>query len=378
MKILTSLLFATLVFPLTTTANTTLAVPPVPEIAAKAYYLTDFYSGQLLATRDADIRIEPASLTKLMTAYLTFKAINDKKLSLDQKLTVSQKGWKTEGSRMFLDPKTPAAVNDLIKGMIVQSGNDACVTLAEAIAGSEEVFAQMMTQQARQLGMKNTQFKNATGLPNPEHYTTVHDLNILSTAMIRDFPQFYPIYSLKSFTYNNIKQPNRNLLLYRDPNVDGMKTGYTESAGYNMITTSRRDGRRVISVVVGTKSTEARAVESSKLLNYGLQFFDSPKLYSAAKPVSQLALYKGSQATVAIGFNRDVYATVPKGQANQLKAQLTTVQPLIAPVKAGQTVGKLVVSLNGKPLLERPVVALQTVAEGNFFSRTWDSMKLLF
>ncbi|RBH49142.1 D-alanyl-D-alanine carboxypeptidase, partial [Pseudomonas sp. MWU13-2860] len=247
-------------------------LPPAPEIAGKAYYLTDFNSGQVLAERDPDSRVEPASLTKLMTAYLTFKALKEKRLTLEQTLTVSQKGWKTEGSRMFLDPKVPAKVDDLIKGMIVQSGNDACVTLAEAIAGSEEVFAQVMTQQAQKLGMKNTQFRNATGLPNPEHYTTVHDLGILAGALIRDFPEFYPIYSIKSFTYNNIKQPNRNLLLYRDPNVDGMKTGYTDSAGYNMITTSHRDGRRVISVVVGTASPEARAVESSKLLNYGLQF----------------------------------------------------------------------------------------------------------
>lgn len=278
---------------------------------------------------------------------------------------------------MFLDPKVPAKVDDLIKGMIVQSGNDACVTLAEAIAGSEEVFAQVMTQQAQKLGMKNTQFRNATGLPNPEHYTTVHDLGILAGALIRDFPEFYPIYSIKSFTYNNIKQPNRNLLLYRDPNVDGMKTGYTDSAGYNMITTSHRDGRRVISVVVGTASPEARAVESSKLLNYGLQFYDTPKLYSGAKPVSELPIYKGATKTVSVGFASDVYATVAKGQAAKLKADLTTMQPLIAPVKAGQVVGKLVVSLDGKPLFERPVVALKAVEEGGFFSRLWDSIKLM-
>ena len=352
-------------------------LPPAPEIAGKAYYLTDFNSGQVLAERDPDSRVEPASLTKLMTAYLTFKALKEKRLTLEQTLTVSQKGWKTEGSRMFLDPKVPAKVDDLIKGMIVQSGNDACVTLAEAIAGSEEVFAQVMTQQAQKLGMKNTQFRNATGLPNPEHYTTVHDLGILAGALIRDFPEFYPIYSIKSFTYNNIKQPNRNLLLYRDPNVDGMKTGYTDSAGYNMITTSHRDGRRVISVVVGTASPEARAVESSKLLNYGLQFYDTPKLYSGAKPVSELPIYKGSAKTVPVGFSSDVYATVAKGQAAKLKADLTTMQPLIAPVKAGQVVGKLVVSQDGKPLFERPVVALKAVEEGGFFSRLWDSIKLM-
>lgn len=377
MKTFTSILTAAAIALPSVSFASAAFLPPAPEIAGKAYYLTDFNSGQVLAERDPDSRVEPASLTKLMTAYLTFKALKEKRLTLEQTLTVSQKGWKTEGSRMFLDPKVPAKVDDLIKGMIVQSGNDACVTLAEAIAGSEEVFAQVMTQQAQKLGMKNTQFRNATGLPNPEHYTTVHDLGILAGALIRDFPEFYPIYSIKSFTYNNIKQPNRNLLLYRDPNVDGMKTGYTDSAGYNMITTSHRDGRRVISVVVGTASPEARAVESSKLLNYGLQFYDTPKLYSGAKPVSELPIYKGAAKTVSVGFANDVFATVAKGQAAKLKADLTTMQPLIAPVKAGQVVGKLVVSLDGTPLFERPVVALKAVEEGGFFSRLWDSIKLM-
>ncbi|MDE1711289.1 D-alanyl-D-alanine carboxypeptidase (plasmid) [Chromobacterium amazonense] len=377
MKTITSaLVAAALALPSFGFASTAF-VPPAPEIAGKAYYLIDYNSQQVLAARDPDSRIEPASLTKLMTAYLTFKALKEKRLTLEQTLTVSQRGWKTEGSRMFLDPKVPAKVEDLIKGMIVQSGNDACVTLAEAIAGSEDVFAQVMTQQAQKLGMKNTQFKNATGLPHEGHYTTVHDLGILAASLIRDFPEYYPIYSMKSFTYNNIQQPNRNLLLYRDPNVDGMKTGYTDTAGYNMVTSSHRDGRRVISVVVGTASPEARAVESSKLLNYGLQFFDTPKLYTANARVSDVSVYKGDAKVVPVGFSSDVYATVAKGQAAKLKADMTTTQPLIAPIKAGQVVGKLVVSLDGKPLLERPVVALKAVDEGNFFSRLWDSLKLL-
>ncbi|WP_293764640.1 D-alanyl-D-alanine carboxypeptidase family protein [uncultured Aquitalea sp.] len=377
MKTLTRILVAAALAMPAVSFSAAAFVPPAPDIAGKAYYLVDFNSGQVLAARDPDSRVEPASLTKLMTAYLTFKAIKEKRLSLDQTLTVSQRGWKTEGSRMFLDPKVPAKVSDLIRGMIVQSGNDACVTLAEAIAGSEDVFAQVMTQQAQKLGMKNTQFRNATGLPHADHYTTVHDLAILSAALIRDFPEFYPIYSIKSFSYNNITQPNRNLLLYRDPNVDGMKTGYTDTAGYNMITSSHRDGRRVISVVVGTASPEARAVESSKLLNYGLQFFDTPKLYTGGKPVSDVPVYKGATKSVPVGFAQDVYATVVKGQAGQLKADMTTTQPLIAPIKAGQVVGKLVVSQDGKPVEERPVVALQAVEEGGFFSRLWDSIKLM-
>lgn len=376
MKKTTSLLL-TAALSLSTLAHaTTPFVPPVPEIAGKAYFITDFYSGQVVAARDPDTRIEPASLTKLMTAYLTFKALKEKRLTLDQMLTVSQVGWKQEGSRMFLDPKVPVSVDNLIKGMIVQSGNDACVTLAEAIAGSEEVFSQMMTTEAKRLGMSASNFKNSTGLPHPEHYTTTRDLATLSTAIIHDFPEFYPIYSMKSFSYNNITQPNRNLLLYRDPNVDGMKTGHTASAGYNLIASSKRDGRRVVSVVVGTTSPEARAVESSKLLNYALQFFETPKLYDAKKPVSEVAVYKGASSQLPVGFASDVYITVPKGQASQLKADLTTTQPMIAPVAAGQTVGKLTVSLAGKVVLERPVVALQAVEEGGFFSRLWDSIKL--
>ncbi len=348
----TTTLLLTAALSLSTLAHaTTPFVPPVPDIAGKAYFVTDFYSGQVVAARDPDTRIEPASLTKLMTAYLTFKALKEKRLTLDQMLTVSQVGWKQEGSRMFLDPKVPVSVDNLIKGMIVQSGNDACVTLAEAIAGSEEVFAQMMTTEAKRLGMSASNFKNSTGLPHPEHYTTTRDLATLSTAIIHDFPEFYPIYSMKSFSYNNITQPNRNLLLYRDPNVDGMKTGHTASE-------------------------EARAVESSKLLNYALQFFETPKLYEARKPVSEVAVYKGASNKLPVGFASDVYITVPKGQSSQLKADLTTTQPMIAPVAAGQTVGKLTVSLAGKVVLERPVVALQAVEEGGFFSRLWDSIKL--
>jgi len=352
-------------------------VPAVPEIAGKAFYLVDFQSGQTIAMRDPDARVEPASLTKLMTAYLTFKALKEHRLTLDQTLTVSKLGWKTSGSRMFLDPRTPAKVSDLIRGMIVQSGNDACVTLAEAIAGSEDNFAQLMTAQAKALGMQHTQFKNATGLPNPDHYTTVHDLAILSSAVIRDFPQFYPIYSMKSFSYNKITQPNRNLLLYRDPNVDGMKTGFTDNAGYNMIASSHRDGRRVVSVVVGTASPEARANESAKLLGYGLQFFETPKLYTANKAVASGEVEGGAASSVAVGFLRDVYATVPKGDGARVKSDLV-LHPVTAPVKVGQVVGAVNMTLDGKLVNQQPVVALQNVDEGGFFSRIWNAIKHFF
>lgn len=387
---LSFLLAATLLAPTLTFANTVAApiaapaaapasfVPPPPEIAGKAYFLNDFNSQLPIAVRDPDLRVDPASLTKLMTAYLTFKALREKRLSLEQTLLVSAKGWKTEGSRMFLDPKTPVTVSDLIRGMIVQSGNDACVTLAEAIAGSEEVFGQVMTREARRLGMNGTHFVNSTGLPAPNHYTTVRDLSILANAVIRDFPEFYPIYSMKEFRYNNITQPNRNLLLYRDPRVDGMKTGFTDAAGYNLIASARADGRRVVSVVVGTASPEARANESSKLLNYGLQFFDSPRLYAANKPVGKLKVFKGEASEVNLGFTRDIYATVPKGSAARIQAKLDAPAKLIAPIKAGQPVGKLTVTLDGKVLAEQPVLALNAVGEAGVFGRLVDSVKLWF
>lgn len=351
---------------------------PVPEIAGKAYLLTDFYSNQVLASRDPNTRVEPASLTKLMTAYLTFKALAEKRLTLEQTLLVSPKGWKTEGSRMFLDPKVPVSVSDLIRGMIVQSGNDACVTLAEAIAGSEEAFALQMTVEAKRLGMNNSHFVNATGLPGANHFTTVHDLGVLAGAIVRDYPAYYPIYSMKEFRYNNITKPNRNLLLYRDPNVDGMKTGFTDAAGYNLIASAKREGRRVISVVVGTTSPEARATESAKLLSYGLQFFDTPKLYSANKTISTVKVYKGAAAELGVGFQQDIFASVPKGSAQKIQTQMTLNQPLMAPIQVGQVVGKLTMTLEGQPLAEQAIVALAPIAEGGFFTRLIDSIKLWF
>ncbi|MBL8509801.1 MAG: D-alanyl-D-alanine carboxypeptidase, partial [Chitinimonas sp.] len=299
-----------------------LPVPPAPDLSATAYLLLDFNSGTTLAAKDADRRIEPASLTKLMTAYLTFQALKDGRIKMDQQFTVSEKGWRTEGSRMFLDPKKPASVSDMIKGMIVQSGNDACVTLAEAIAGSEETFAGMMNQQAARLGMKHTHFMNSTGLPDPQHYTTARDLGILAAAIIRDFPQHYPIYSMRDFRYNNISQPNRNLLLYRDPQVDGMKTGHTDSAGYCLVASKRDGQRRVLSVVLGTDSDITRANESARLLGYGMQFFDVPKLFAARQPVSQVKVYKGASNTVPVGFDTDQYVAVAKGATARLQKQV--------------------------------------------------------
>lgn len=359
-------------------ASDMLPVPPAPTLATRAYVLRDFNSGQLLASQKPNERIEPASLTKLMTAYLSFIAIKQGRLSLTQTLPVSEKAWRTEGSRMFIEPNKPATVDELLRGMIVQSGNDACITLAEGIAGSEETFATMMNQQAQRLGMSNTHFVNSTGLPHPQHYTTAQDLSLLAAAIIRDFPEFYPLYSIKEYRYNNITQPNRNRLLWQDPFVDGMKTGHTESAGYCLISSAKRGGMRLISVVLGTESDSARTVESQKLLNYGFQFFDSARLYQKGQSIANLRVWKGSQSMLKAGFNQDMYVALPKGQQQRLKAEMTTTQPLLAPLSVGQKVGSVKFSLDGKVIAEQSLESLDNVRIANIFGRTWDAMRLWF
>ena len=350
--------------------------PPPPSIAAKAWLLYDFTSGQPIASANQHDRVEPASLTKLMTAYLTFSALRQKTLTLDQEVPVSERAWKAPGSRMFIEPHKPVKVEELLHGMITQSGNDACIALAEAIAGSEQAFAQMMNREARRLGMKETNFDNATGLPDPRHYSTAYDLGLLATALIRDFPEYYPLYSLREYRYNNINQPNRNRLLWLDPNVDGMKTGYTESAGFCLIASAKRGTRRLLSVVLGANSDSGRAQESLKLLNYGFQFYDSVKLYGKDQMVSKLEVWKGTENQLKAGFQSDFYISVPRGQGDQLKADLVSMQPLVAPISVGQKVGTLKVMLQNKLLGEYPVVALQNVAIAGFFGRAWDSMRL--
>ncbi len=352
--------------------------PPAPEVAARSYVLLDFQSGQVLQARDPDARIEPASLTKLMTAYLAFTAIRQGRLKLDQTLPVSEKAWRTEGSRMFLDPKVPARVDDLLKGMIVQSGNDACITLAEGIAGSEEAFAELMNREAKRLGLVNTHFTNATGLPHPQHYSTARDLALLAAAVIRDFPEFYPLYSLKEFTYNRITQPNRNRLLWQDPFVDGMKTGHTEAAGYCLIASAKRGAMRLISVVTGTASDSARTAESQKLLNYGFQFYETYRLYPKGQTVATLPVYKGASNTVKTGFDRDVFLSLPKGYYAHAKASLISRQPLLAPIAKGQTVGTLTIEIEGKPYARYALQALEEIPVAGLFGRVWDTVKLWF
>ena len=355
-----------------------LAVPNPPPIAAKAYLLTDFNSGQLLVSQNANQRIEPASLTKVMTAYLTFAALKQKTIKPEQIVPVSARALKSDGSRMFIEPSKPVSVEELVKGMIVQSGNDASVALAEAIAGTEEAFAQMMNREARRLGMKNTSFVNSTGLPHPQHHTTASDLSLLASAIIRDFPEYYSYYSLKEYRYNNITQSNRNRLLWLDPTVDGMKTGYTENAGYCIITSARRGARRLVSVVLGANSESVRAAESQKLLNYGFQFYDTVRLYEKNQAVSTVKVWKGGSNQLKSGFPYDLYLSVPKGAADKLKASLETQQPLFAPVAAGQKIGLLRVELEGKPYAEFPVVALEEVPLAGILGRGWDSLRLLF
>jgi D-alanyl-D-alanine carboxypeptidase (penicillin-binding protein 5/6) len=352
--------------------------PPAPAIAANAYLLLDFQSGQVLASHNAHERAEPASLTKLMTAYLTFTALRQKSLKPEQTVSVSERAWRADGSRMFIEPRKPVTVDELIRGMVVQSGNDASIALAEAIAGSEEAFVRMMNREAERLGMKNTNFANSTGLPHPHHYSTAHDLALLAAAIIRDFPEYYPLYSTKEYRYNNISQANRNRLLWTDPTVDGMKTGYTEQAGYCLIASARRGERRLISVVLGADSDAARAAESQKLLNYGFQFYDSVRLYEKNQPVATLRVWKGAANTVKAGFTGDLYLALPKGQAEKLKASVESLQPLLAPVRAGQVVGTLKLTLDGKPYREMPVVALDSVPLAGILGRGWDSLRLLF
>lgn len=359
-------------------ARAALPVPPPPRIEARAWLLIDAASGLPLAERDPDAKVEPASLTKLMTAYIAFSAIQEGRLALNQELSVSEKAWKAEGSRMFLDPKRPATVEDLLKGVIVQSGNDACIALAEGVAGSEESFVAVMNQMAKKLGMTRTHFMNVTGLPHPQHTTTARDLSRLAGALIRDFPDFYKYYAMKSFAYNGISQPNRNRLLFMDPSVDGVKTGHTESAGYCLIASAKREQRRLLSVVLGAGSDGARAMESQKLLNYGFQFFETVKLYPANQAVSNLRIYKGKGGEVKAGFLSDFHVTVPRGMSKNIQAQLVTQQPLLAPVRRGQQLGTLRLSVDGQPVGDYPLLALENVPVAGILGRGWDNILLMF
>jgi serine-type D-Ala-D-Ala carboxypeptidase (penicillin-binding protein 5/6) len=378
MSILKSVLLSTalLLASLVSHAN---EVPPPPSMAVKSYVLLDLNSSNIIAEQGADMRVEPASLTKVMTAYLVFNALKNGHLKLDQTLPVSTAAWKAEGSRMFVEPNRPVTVEELIQGVIVQSGNDASIALAEGVAGSEEVFAQLMTKEAKRLGMNDTNFRNATGLPDPEHYTTANDLALLAAALIRDFPEYYQrLYSMKEYTYNNITQPNRNRLLWLDPHVDGIKTGHTKAAGYCLMTSAKRGDTRLISVVLGAVSETARATESQKLLNYGFQFYQSQLVYKAGQAVTQLKVWKGKDNELAATVAEDLFITLPKGEYSRVKATITSQQPLIAPIEAGQEIGTIEFTLDGKVIDTQKLVASKTVAIAGFFGRLWDTIRLWF
>jgi D-alanyl-D-alanine carboxypeptidase (penicillin-binding protein 5/6) len=351
--------------------------PQPPSVVGRAWIVADLSSNQILAAEKPDERMEPASLTKLMTAYLVFAALKEKKITLNQQVPVSPAARRAPGSRMFIEPGRPVTVEELIQGMVVQSGNDACIALAELVSGSEQNFAQAMNREAERLGLKGTKFMNSSGLPDPQHYTTARDLYLLSAALIRDFPEQYGVYySQREFRYNNITQPNRNRLLWLDPSVDGVKTGYTEAAGYCLISSSKRNNRRMLAVLLGSTSESARAQESQKLLNWGFQSFDAARLYGAKEAVKEIEVWKGASSTLKAGFRSDLVVAVPKGSAEKLKAELLARAPLVAPVTEGQQVGMLRVTLDGKALGEYPVLALEPVPAAGIFGRAWDTLRL--
>jgi D-alanyl-D-alanine carboxypeptidase (penicillin-binding protein 5/6) len=354
------------------------AVVPPPDVAAKAYLLMDFNSGQVLAESKGDERMEPASLTKLMTSYVIYKEIQSGRIKLNDMVTISERAWRMGGSRTFVPVGKQVSVEDLLKGMIVQSGNDATVALAEHVGGSEEVFVSMMNQEAKQLGLTGTHYVDSTGMPNPDHYTTAHDLATLTRAMIRDFPDHYALYSMREFTYNGITQRNRNKLLWRDKSVDGVKTGHTESAGYCLVASALQDNMRLISVVLGTDSEEARADESQKLLSYGFRFFETHRLYNADQALSTVRVWKGEKESLPLGLQQELYITIPRGQYDKLNAAMKVQQSITAPVSKGTLYGSLNISLDGQTIVTKPLIALDTVAEGGFFQRAVDDIKLWF
>jgi len=353
-------------------------VPQAPIIGAKSYLLIDGNTGAELASLKPDERLAPASLTKLMTAYAVFRALDEGQIALDDLVTVSEKAWRTQGSRMFIEVGSRVSVEQLLLGMIVQSGNDASVALAEHTAGTESVFAQVMNQYAAQLGMTASNFKNTTGLPDEDHYSTARDMAILAKAIITEFPQYYDWYSVKSFKYNDIEQQNRNALLWRDESVDGMKTGRTDEAGYCLVSSAERDGMRIISVVLGTASAKARTDGSQALLNFGFRFFETRLLYRAGEEVASARIWKAQKETTPLGLPDDLYVTIPRGSFDKVDSVLNMPATLIGPVAEGQPLADLSVSLNGNELINTPLRALESNPDGSFWQRTRDGVKLWF
>ncbi len=358
------------------TAEATAPIPAPPKIAGTGHLLIDFESGTVLAENNADQRLEPASITKIMTAYVIFREIQEGNVKLDDEVLVSKKAWRTPGSRMFIEVNKKVPLELLLKWMIIQSGNDASVALAEHVAGNEETFAALMNTHAARLGMESTHFVNSTGLPDPDHYTTPNDIAKVAMASIREFPKFYEWYAQKSMLFNNIKQHNRNKLLWRDESVDGMKTGHTEAAGYCLVASAKRKGMRLISIIMGTKSEQARAKETQTLLNYGFRFFETHRLYSAGDTLKQVRIWKGAKKQLALGLEKDLYITIPRRQYKKLQAKMDIKTRIIAPVTKGQPMGTVSVTLHDKPLAEVPLVALEQISPGTLWQNAKDSALL--
>lgn len=359
-------------------AQAALPMPAPPAVNASGYLLMDFNSGQIIAEGNARERLEPASLTKLMTSYIVFNELRLGNVKLTDEVPVSERAWRMPGSRSFIEVGTRVPLENLLKGVIVQSGNDASVALAEYIAGGEDAFADLMNNYARALNMTGTHFVNSTGLPHPEHYTNAADLALLMQALIRQFPDYYKYYSIREYSYNGITQPNRNRLLTLDPSVDGGKTGHTEAAGYCLVASAARDGMRLITVVLGTRSENIRLQETQKLLNYGFRFFDTRLVHKAAEPVMQTRVWQGEIEEIALGIEQDLYVTVPRNVADRIAANYTVNQAILAPVTQGTPLGQIDVSLDGENIASRPLIAVSDIAEGSFTRRLTDRVLMFF
>ncbi len=363
---------------LTMTAVAATIVPSSPKIKAISYLVMDYYSGELVVNENVDEKVGPASLTKMMTVYVAASELREGNINIDDKVSVSERAWRMPGSRMFIEVNKKVSVEDLLKGIIIQSGNDASVALAEYIAGSEDVFAEVMNQHAHNLGMINTNFVNSTGLPHENHYTTARDMAILSIALIRDFPDIYALHAIKEFTFNGIRQQNRNRLLWRGEGIDGIKTGHTESAGYCLVASAKRGDMRLISVVMGSDGEEARAKATQSLLSFAFRYYETHKLYNANETIATGRIWKGNKESLELGIANDIYITIPRGAYKKLDATIELEPTIIAPVDKGEIQGKLKVSLDGKALINKPLIALQSVDEGGFFDRLKDDVRLLF
>jgi serine-type D-Ala-D-Ala carboxypeptidase (penicillin-binding protein 5/6) len=357
---------------------TPIVIPNAPIIASKSYIMIDYDSGKVLAEKNSNKRVSPASITKVMTAFVVFSELKAGNIKLSDLVTVSEKAWKTQGSRMFIEVNRKVSVENLLQGMIIQSGNDASVALAEFVAGSEDAFAALMNQHARNLGMNDTHFLNSTGLPDDEHLTTAKDLSILARALIKTFPEYYKWYSAKEFTFNKIKQHNRNQLLWRDKTVDGMKTGHTKSAGYCLLASSKRGNMRIITVVLGTESKSARTQESQKLLNFGFRFYETHALYKARAALKEVKVYMGEQNILDIGLAETLYVTIPRGQYKNLKPSINVRDKIMAPIAKGEKLGEVEIKLDNKVLSKKSVVSLHDIPEGSLWQRGRDRAILMF